>query len=205
MAANSAVPFGFRVAFQYGGSPPNYALNERTLAYNESSVIAYGDPVYQTSTGNVDLMAAGGSTIHGIAAGVVYPNPTAVGGITFSNYWAAPSGLASTTNVKLKVYNDPTTIFMAQYIGTALTIDAIGNNMDITSATSGVPNAAGISTCSLGTPATTATYPFRLVGILGLGAYEGYPSPIPNYVPTNDNQFVFVKMNTSDLLAALGI
>jgi len=205
MAANANVGFGFRVAFQYGGSPPNYALNERTLAYNESSVIAFGDPVYMTSTGNVDLMAVGGTTVHGIAAGVTYANPSAVGGITFSNQWAAPSGLSSSTVPKLKVYNDPTTVFMVQYIGTALTIDAVGNNVDITSGTSGVPNGAGISTCTVGTPATTATYPFKIIGIVGLGAYEGYPSPIPNYNPTYDNQFLFVKMNTSDLVTALGI
>lgn len=206
MAANPNVAFGFRAAFQYGGSPPNYALNRRQIAYNNTNQIAYGDPVKLISTGYVDLMAIGGTTIHGIAAGVAYPNTNTVGGIYFGNAWTAPAGLSSTTNVELKVYNDPTTIFMAQYIGTALTVDNIGNNVDITTGTSGAPNTAGISVCSLGgATATTNTLPFRIIGILGIGAYVGYPSPLPNYVATNDNQFLFVKMNTSDLLATLGI
>lgn len=206
MAANTNVAFGFRVAFPYGMSPPNFAINRRQVAYNNSNKIAYGDPVKSLSTGYADVMAISGSTIHGIAAGVAYADPNQVGGVYFGNAWNATSGLASTTNVELKVYNDPTTVFMAQYIGTALTVDNIGNNVDITTATSGAPNSAGISVCSLGgTADTTSTKPFRIIGILGLGAYAGYPSPLPSYVPTNDNQFLFVKMNTSDLLNTTGI
>lgn len=207
MAANTNVAFGFRAAFQYGGSPPNYALNRRQIAYNNTNKIGYGDPVKLLSTGYVDLMATGGSTIHGIAAGVAYSDPSVlVGGTFFGNAWTAPSGLATTCNVELKIYNDPTTIFMAQYIGTALTVDCLGNNVDITTSSSGAPNSAGISVCSLtASTATTGTFPFRIVGILGLGNYSGFPSPLPGYVPTNDNQFLFVKMNTSDLLATTGI
>ncbi len=207
MAANTNVAFGFRVAFPYGGNPPNFALNRRQIAYNLSNKIAYGDPVKSLSTGYVDVMAIGGTSIHGIAAGVAYSDPSVlVGGTYFGNAWTAPSGLATTANVELKVYNDPTTIFMAQYIGTALTVDNIGNNVDITTSTSGAPNSAGISVCSLGgATATTNTLPFRIVGILGIGNYAGFPSPLPGYVPTNDNQFLFVKMNTSDLLSTTGI
>ena len=205
MAANPVVPFGFRIANQYGAVPPNYAMNNRAIAYNNTNKIAYGDPVYSLSTGYIDVMAAGGSTIHGILAAVEYPNPTAVGGFTFTNFWNDVSGLASTTVVVGKVYNDPTTVFMAQFIGTALTVQAIGYNVDITTATSGAPNSAGISVCSLGgTPATTSTYPFRIVGIVGaFGTPGGFP--IPGYNPTFDNQFLYVKMNTSDLLSTTGV
>lgn len=206
--ANVATPFGFRVANLYGSSPSNYALNVGRIAYNESSVIAYGDPVDLASTGYVDLMAISGSSIFGIFAGCEYSNATAVGGVTFSPQWAAPSGLASTAVVTARLITDPTMVFMAQYIGSAVTQTNIGNNVDITTGTSGVPNGAGISTCSLGgTIDTTATKPFRIVGIVGIGDVfaNGPIGPIPNYDPTADNNFVYVKFNTSRLLNTTGV
>lgn len=206
--ANPIVPFGFRPANLYGSSPGNYALNVSNILYNESTVMAYGDPVYLTSSGTIAKMAIGGSTIHGIFQGCEYTNATAVGGVTFSPQWSAPSGLATTAVVTARVITDPTMVFMAQYVGTALTQTNIGNNVDITTGTSGAPNAAGISTCSLGgTADTTNTYPFRIVGIVGIGDIfaSGNLGPIPGYDPTADNNFVYVKFNTSDLLNTTGI
>lgn len=208
MAANSLVPFGFRVANQYGGSPSNFPLNVREIAYNYGTQIAFGDPVKSLSTGYVNVFANGNTTVHGVLAGVEYVNPTAIGGFTFAPYWLAPAGLASTTHVIAKVYNDPTTVFMAQVNGAAITTASIGYNIDITAASSGAPNAAGISTCSLlsSSAATTATLPFRILGIVGIsdGGVVNM-GPIPGYDPTGANNFVYVKMNTSDLLNTTGI
>lgn len=202
MAVNPLVPFGFRVANQYGSSPPNFQTNSRSIAYNNSNKIAWGDPVKSISTGYIDLMATGGTTIHGILDRVFYPNPLQIGGVSFLPYWPATSGLASTTVVTAHVYNDPTTVFMAQVNGAAVTVASIGLNIDITTSTSGAPNAAGYSTCSLLSSSiqNTATLPFRIVGIVATGG-----GPFPNYDATLDNNCVFVKMNTSDLLATTGI
>ena len=209
MAANALVPFGFRIANQYGSSSPNFQLNERQIAYNNSNKIAFGDPVYGLNTGSIDLMAVGGTSIQGILTNVNYANSTSIGGVTFSNYWSAPSGLASSTIVTAKIYNDPTTVFMAQARGTALTVSCVGQNIDIYSGTSGAPNAAGISVCALdaGNVHTTNTLPFRIVGIVGLAPGGGGVTgagPIPNYNPLNDNQFLYVKFNTSELLSTTG-
>lgn len=208
MAANPLVPFGFRVAAQFNASPPNFALNNRQIAYNNTNQIAYGDPVKMLNTGYIDLMANGGTTIHGILAAVDFADSTAQYNFRFQNYWNAPSNLASTTVVTAKVYNDPNTIFLAQAQGAAATISAIGLNVDIKTGTSGTPTTAGISQCALdiANAAVTSTFPFRIVGILGIGgSFSGSIAPIPNYVATNDNQFIFVKMNTSDLTQTSGI
>lgn len=202
LVANVLAPFGFRIANQYGSSPGNYATNSRQIAYNNPNQIAWGDPVKTINTGYIDLMAASGSTIHGILERVTYTNPTAIGGVTFAPYWSAPSGLASSTVVTAHVSNDPTAIYMAQCNGVAVTVASVGLNIDITSSTSGAPNAAGYSTCSLnsGGIANTATFPFRIVGIVPTGA-----GPFPNYDATQANNCVFVKFNTSDLLNTTGI
>jgi hypothetical protein len=208
MAANASVPFGFRPVNLYGSGPPNYALNYRQIAYNNTSnKIAYGDPVIAASgnSGYIDLMAVGGSSIHGVLLGVEYGLSTQFGGFQFTNYWSAPT-LASTTNVFAKVVNDPTMVFLAQMTGAAQTIAIVGQNIDIVTSSSGAPNFAGISTCALDAANihTTNTLPFRILGIVGLGAYAQNIGPIPNYNPLNDNQFVYVKMNTSDLLNTTG-
>ena len=210
MAANPLVPFGFRLANLYGSASPNYALNDRQIAYNNTNKIAYGDPVKSLSTGYIDVMAVGGSTIHGVLFAADYPLSTAFGGYQFSPYWPGVALASSSSIVTAKVCNDPTAVFMAQVRGTALTVDNVGNNIDIYTGTSGAPTAAGISTCALDAASvnTTATLPFRIVGIVGLTSGNGGSTgagPIPNYNPTYDNNFVYVKMNTSDLLNTTGI
>lgn len=212
MAANPLVPFGFRIARQFNANPTNMQLNVRQIAFNNANQIAYGDPVKSLSTGFIDLMTVGGTTIHGVLLGVNYPNATAIGGVSFPPNWAAVSGLASTAVVTALVANDPNLVFMAQCNGAAQTVAAVGQNIDIKTGTSGAPNGAGISTCALDatTIATTATLPFRIVGIVGLsdlvnsGAASGI-GPIPQYVATNDNQFFYVTMNTSDMRQVTGI
>lgn len=199
--ANPLVPFGFRAANNYGSSPPNYAINSRQIAYNYATQIAWGDPVKSLSSGFINLYANAQTTIHGILDRVFYVNPTAIGGVSFLPYWNAPT-LVSTTVVTAHVYNDPTMVFMAQCSGAAITVDNIGNNIDILAGTSGVPNAAGFSTCALdaASAAVTATLPFRIVGIVPTGG-----GPFPGYDATQTNNCVYVKFNTSDLLNTTGI
>jgi hypothetical protein len=83
----------------------------------------------------------------------------------------------------------------------------VGLNIDIVAASSGAPNAAGISTCGLNaaTIANTATFPFRIVGIVG------YPNPLvspggpfPGYDASQNNNWVEVIMNTNDQTTRTG-
>lgn len=194
MAANAAAPSGFQTARRYDGAAPNGATREMVILYNYSSKIAYGDPVFLASDGTIRLYAAAGTTVHGIFRGCRYLDPTAQRTV-YQPAWLAPT-LASTTVVTALVDMDPMLTFECQMVGTALTQSSIGLNMDITASSSGAPNLAGMSICSLsGTAAATATLPFRIVGIV--------PSPAinPAYNSANDNQWLEVMMNTADVSA----
>lgn len=198
--ANTLASFGFRFVKSLLTNSPNYQLTERRIAYDNSNTIGYGDPVKLLNTGYLDLMAAGGSTIDGIFLGCQYPDSTAIGGYRWINQWNAPS-LASTAEVKAFVITDPFALFQVQVNGTAMAQTNIGNNIDITAASSGNPNAAGFSQCSLdaATADTTATYPFRIVDIVYPPAFNA------TYSATAANNIVVVRMNTSDQLNTTGI
>lgn len=208
MAANTLAPSGFHDARLWTGSAPNYAINGRVLPYNYGSNIAFGDPVYLTTSGTIALYAVGGTTIDGIAVGFDYFDPNNILSGAFHPAWLKPS-LASTTNVYGKIITDQNMVFMAQARGTALTAAAIGLNIDIYTGTSGAPvTGSGISTCALdaGNVHDTATLPFRIVGILGLspGFSPNAPCISFNYNGTYDNQWLAVTMNTQDMTARQG-
>lgn len=198
MAANVAAPSGFATLRRYDGASPNYGSREEVIAYNYTTRINYGDPVFRHTDGTIRLYAAAGTTVHGIFRGCRYLDP----GTLKTEYYPAWRGptLPSTTVVFAMVDQDPFMTYMAQVAGTALTQSAIGQNMDITAATSGTSTSlAGMSTCSLsGTAANTATLPFRIVGIIGLTGGQVTPAINAAYVGTNDNQWLEVMMNTPD-------
>jgi len=209
MAANTLAPFGFREMRLWTGSAPNYAINGRPIVYNYGANISYGDPVYLTTAGVVNLYAVGGTTIDGIAYGVDYFDPNNILSGRFHPAWLQPSGLNSATVPVVKVQTDPNMVFMAQARGTALTESAVGQNIDIYTGTSGAPTSgSGISTCALdaGNVHATNTLPFRIVGILGITpGFDTQGLNVPNgYVPTNDNQLLAVTMNTQDMTTRTG-
>ncbi len=208
MAANTLAPFGFREMRLWTGSAPNYAVNGRPLLYNYGSNIAYGDPVFMQTSGLAALYVVAGTTIDGIAYGFDYFDPNNILSGMFHPAWNQPS-LASTAVPIVKVQTDPNMVFMAQARGTALTASAIGQNIDIYTGTSGQPTSgSGQSVCALdaGNVHTTATLPFRIVGILGLTpgfGTQGLTVPA-GYVATNDNQLLAVTMNTQDMTTRTG-
>lgn len=206
MAANTLAPSGFHDARSWRASMPNYAINQRNLVYNYGSNIAYGDPVYLTTSGVLALYAVAGTTIDGIAYGFNYFDPNNILSGGFHPAWLQPS-LASTNKPTCNVQTDPTMVFLAQARGTALTQTSIGLNIDIYTGTSGVPvTGSGNSTCALdaGNVHDTATLPFRIVGIVGLTAGFDGIAISRDYVGTYDNQWLAVTMNTQDMTARQG-
>ena len=208
MAVNVYSPFGFQESRLWTGSVPNYAINGRTLAYNYSSQIGRGDPVYLNTSGNIVLYAAGGTSIDGIAYGFDYFDPNNILSGAFHAAWTAPT-LPSGTTVTGKIQTDPNMVFIAQADGAALTQASVGLNIDIVSGSSGAPTSgSGISTCGLDATNvhSTNTLPFRIVGILGISpgfSTQGFNVPA-GYVPTNANQYLAVTMNTQDMTTRTG-
>lgn len=208
MAANTLAPSGFHEVRLWTGSSPNYAINGRQLPYNYGSNIAYGDPVYLTSSGVLALYAVGGTTIDGICFGFEYFDPNNILSGAFHPAWLQPT-LATTSLVVGKVQTDQNMILAAQARGTALTATSVGQNIDIYTGTSGQPvSGSGISQCALdaGNVHTTNTLPFRIVGIFGVtpGFSANAPCISPSYVGTNDNQWLAVTMNTQDMTTRTG-
>lgn len=198
MAANTLAPNGFQAARLYNGSAPNYAIRTGVIAYNYGSKIASGDPVFLNTSGNIALFVAGGTTIHGIFRGCSYVDPN-LQRKQWYPAWNIPT-LATGTIVSCDIEVDPELTFQCQVNGAAVTQASVGLNIDIASGTSGVPTAAGISTCALdgGNIHATNTLPFRIVRVVG--------SPAINYLynSTFDNNLVEVTLNTSDITARTG-
>lgn len=201
--ANTIAGFGFKDAGTLIGSAGNYSTINRQILYNYGTTIAFGDPVKLANDGTIQLVANGDTTIDGIFAGCSYTDTNALYNYAFRPSWTAPS-LASTTVVTAKVIVDPFYQFIAQVSGGTAVQTDIGNNIDILAGTSGVPNGAGFSTClldgaNLGSSSTTATLPFRIMGIVQAPGFTF------NYDPTAANNLVYVKLNTSDLMTATGV
>lgn len=198
--ANVIAGFGFKDSSLLGSSASNYAVLDRQILYSYGTSIAYGDPVKLASDGTIQLVANGDTTIDGIFLGCNYVDANSIYNYSFRPSWTHPT-LPSGTLVTAKVAVDPTMLFIAQLSGGTAVQTNIGNNVDILANTSGVPNAAGYSTCLLDGSAmdTTATKPFRIVGIVPAPGFQF------GYDPTAANNLVYVKLNTSDLLTATGI
>ena len=206
MAANTYAPRGFQEIRLWTGSAPNFAINNRQLAWNYGSNIAWGDPVFLATSGTLNLYVVAGTTIDGIAYGANYFDPNNILSGEFHPAWLQPT-LTSTTVVSMKVQTDPNMVFAAQANGTALTATSIGLNIDIKSGSSGTPvTTSGISQCGLDAANVhaTATLPFRIVGIFGVTPGFSGNAINSSYVGTNDNQWLAVTMNTSDITTRTG-
>jgi hypothetical protein len=199
--ANTLASSGFQISRRLDGAQPNYAFAPNAqIAYNNANKIAFGDPVKLLSTGFIDVMAVGGSSIFGIFMGCDYWDPN------FAQYrfvpaWNAVSGLGSTQVVTARVVIDPMAVFRVQTSGGPMVQADVGQNIDILTGSSGAPSAAGISTCSIDftTLQTTSTLPFRVVAIVPFGSIN-YA-----YDPTLANNFAEVVMNTNTFTSRTGI
>jgi hypothetical protein len=166
-----SAPFGFRPSFHNSGQmrPKAYVIAS-TYATN----IFSGDPVKLVDAGTIQLGTSDGTrtgtvagvTLLGTLAGVEYRDAT--GKPTISPYWI---GGTTATEITAYVYDDPETIFEAQYTnpGTA-GVDsvqtAVGEQCDFTGFTApGGSTRTGLSTCSLAAFEVSGTGQFQIVGI----------------------------------------
>jgi hypothetical protein len=163
--ANTFAPFGFS---QYSGtgSAPTYEQNVGFCAYNTAAMY-FGDPVFQNANGSIYPTTPGTGILAGIFVGCKYLSVSQKRTV-WSNFWGA-ADVASTNTVEVYVINDPNAKFLAQVGGsssTGLTTADIGANVQFAY---GTPNTmSGISGAYIDitvTPTTTATLPFKVVGL----------------------------------------
>lgn len=169
--ANVFAPFGFRQVAGTGVTP-SYEQLVGAVNYNTVNIF-YGDPV-------IRLVADG--SLAGITTGPG-PGTNAIAGIfqgckylsvsqkktTWSNYWPG-SDVASTQSVEAYIVNDPGAQFVAQ-VGTSTSTGIVAANigLNVQFAYGTGNTASGISGAYVDisvTPATTATLPFRVLGLV---------------------------------------
>jgi hypothetical protein len=162
---NIFAPFGFS---QYSGtgSAPTYEQVVAFCAHNTAAMY-FGDPVFQNANGTVFPTTPGTGQLAGVFVGCKYLSVSQKRTV-WSNFWGA-ADVASGNTVEVYLINDPNAKFVAQVGGsTSVGIAAtdIGANVQFAY---GTPNAmSGISGAFIDiavTPTTTATLPFKVVGL----------------------------------------
>jgi len=164
--ANTFAPFGFS-QYSGNGSAPTYEQNVGFCAYNTAAMY-YGDPVFQNSDGSIYPTTPGTGILAGVFVGCKYLSVSQKRTV-WSNFWGA-ADVASTNTVEVYVVNDPNARFVAQVGGsssTGLAATDVGANVQFAY---GTPNTmSGVSGAYIDitvTPTTTATLPFKVVGLV---------------------------------------
>ena len=164
--ANTSAPFGFRQA-SGTGSAPTYEQVATFCAYNTGAMY-FCDPVFRKSDGSIWPETPGTDALAGVFVGCKYLSVSQKRTV-WSNFWGA-ADVASSNNVECYVINDPNAKFLAQVGGsssTGLAVTDIGANVQFAY---GTPNTStGISGAYIDitvTPTTTATLPFKVVGVV---------------------------------------
>jgi hypothetical protein len=163
--ANTFAPFGFS-QLSGTGSAPTYEQVVGFCAYNTAAMY-FGDPVFQNANGSIYPTTPGAGILAGVFVGCKYLSVSQKRTV-WSNFWGA-ADVASTNTVEVYYVNDPNAKFLAQVGGsssTGLAVTDIGANVQFAY---GTPNTmSGISGAYIDitvTPTTTATLPFRVVGL----------------------------------------
>lgn len=164
--ANTSAPFGFSQT-KGTGSVPTYEQVASICAYNTGAMY-YGDPVTRDSGGYVIPVASTSpstSILSGVFIGCKYLS-VSQSRTVWSRFWGA-ADVASTNTVEVYLINDPNAQFLAQTGSTAATVAMVGQNAQFLY---GTPNTTtGLSGAYVDiaqTPTTTATWPFKITGLV---------------------------------------
>ena len=185
--ANVNAPFGFSQR-KGTGSAPTFEQVPMLIASTNGTAIFYGDavvPVTGSATGYIKQATASTVALAGIFVGCKYLS-TAQKRTVWSNYWP---GSDATGDVTAYVINDPNAQFVAQAGGTNVGLAQIGSNIQLNVGTGST--ATGLSGMYVESPATTATLPFRVVGLVA------DPPGVNGTNTTGSYNFVIVQFNNS--------
>lgn len=175
-------PYGFKPINLIGGQV--FAGSTRTLpiAYGYNTSIFYGDLVYQTGgyinrTTLTSNSVASGKIPMGVFLGCTYTNPSTKQKI-WTQYWQAGT-LAG--DAQAIIADDPDTLFKLAVVSSGTTIASaatavVGYNMqlvDNTGSTATGNSAIGVLGLTA-SPATTSTFPLRIIDVVRETAYSYY-------------------------------
>lgn len=197
--ANTNAPFGF----QHVGYMPGYATDQAyrpsVIASDYSTNIYFGDPVLQMNTGYIQ-QAVNGATLGPIGIFYGCEMQLSDGRVVYSPYW--PGGGAA--NAVARVMMAPGALFKVQANAGPITFADIGQNADFTIG-SGSTKGGCFSGATLSGLGTTATLPFRIVGLMGGAINAGGQGEQGNGSDnTSAYNHVLVTFNQQDFRAGTG-
>ena len=207
--ANINAPFGLKQLQSATGAPSNYEMIYRQIAYNDSTKIYTGDPVKQLNTGYIAQWTAttAVSQLIGIFAGCEYLS-SSQGKMVSSPYWPG-ADVASTAQSTIVAKIIPCNLaaastFLVQSDSTGVAVADVGQNVDVALGTGSTLTGQSGAYLDVGTLNTTATLPFRIVGLYGglpgafgaMGIQPGSTGPYTGSA-TGAYNWVIVKANVT--------
>jgi hypothetical protein len=163
--ANTNAPFGFR-QIKGTGSVPTYEQSTRVIDKDNTTAIFYGDAVIPLTTGYIAQATASTVRMEGIFVGCKYLSVSQKRTV-WSNFWP---GSDAAEDVEAYVVDDPNAQFLVQSSdggGTdPVAFANIGEYINIAVGTGNTATGISGMTVDVNTLATTATLPFRIVGLV---------------------------------------
>lgn len=191
---NTFAPFGLRHQAGIPGSAPTAGHVEYQIVSTDTNRIFFGDPVRLLSSGFVAAWTAGTavSQLAGIFAGCKYLS-TSRSEVVWSPFWPGSDAVANTVYATIiPVLAGSAQRFLVQTsnsstTATAVTISAVGQNADVAMGTGSTATGISGAYLDINTFGTTATLPFRIIGL-----YEGVGNGSDN---ASANNWVVVQAN----------
>ena len=166
MPTNTLAPNGLSASRNYLSGANTYQANQATIQRAYGSNIGMGDLVNR-SGGYVILGTTGAANELGVFNGVLPYYDTTFQSTNYGLNGAYQTTLLPPAGIDLQctVYMDPWITFIAQVNGGPFVQSWVGQNINFTAGTNGVPNSSGRSVLSLdgSTVATTTSLPFRII------------------------------------------
>lgn len=189
--ANTNAPFGLWHRSYAEGGAPSYGQSTVTIDKDDTAAVGWGDPVKQLSTGYVAAWTAGTSAVAlaGVLTGCEYLDNN--GNYRHSNYWPGSGAQQDVTAFVIPATNSTAT-FLVQSSGSAITLADIGINGDMSMGTPSSVTGKSTSSLNQATLATTATFPFKIVGLYN-GVGNGSDA-------ASSYNWVVVKFNSNAVL-----
>lgn len=197
--ANTNSPFGLRPLGIYGAAQPTFQQQAWKVASGNTHQFFRGDPIIRLNTGYVDYWVNGqpASYLVGVFWGAKYLS-TALGRTTQNTFWPGNDATTDGTVYVIPCDNFPTPLFAIQASSatTPIALSDVGKNADIVMGTGHILGGSlGLSGATLGVPTTTATLPFRVVGLLS----DYFPAGTPGTDNTTPYNIAVVTPNTAQM------
>jgi len=153
--ANLDAVFGLRPAKTLGSAYNTSGFSTYKMPTGEANNIFTGSLVVLQANGMITIATDNTTAnILGVCGGFYYDN--AQGEPTFGSYWPTGTATYNSTDVQVKVYDDPNTLFEVQSVAGTTGQAVIGANAN-TSGNANGSTTSGLSSCYIDAPNAAAT------------------------------------------------